>query len=101
MSKPEPVGFPLWNYADPTTHDVFNDALASMPRVGVIAMNSGRDMARGYAWGRIDSPGYVWPAHGGDGLDFMMAYAIHLATSKHNHAVREAFNQWHSTGRIG
>jgi hypothetical protein len=72
-----------------------------MPAYLVKATESARDMARGYAWGRMDAPGYQWPSHGGDGLDFSMAYAIHTITDRCVKDVREAFDRWHETGVIG
>lgn len=52
--------------------------------------------ATGYGWGRTDSPGYVWPQHKGDALDFGINYAIHTLTPGATHALREAFDMWHA-----
>ena len=52
--------------------------------------------AVGYVWGRTDAPGYVWPEHRGDALDFAMNYAIHVLTPGPTHALREAFELWHA-----
>jgi hypothetical protein len=96
-----PTDTPRWPFASQATHDHLKAQCDAMPAYLARATRSAQDMARGYAWGRMDAPGYQWPSHGGDGLDFSMAYAIHTVTDRYVHAVREAFDQWHETGVIG
>lgn len=56
--------------------------------------------AIGYGWGRTDAPGAKVPVHRGDALDFATAYTIHTSQGGVTHALREAYNMWHATGRI-
>lgn len=72
--------------------------LAPMDRDRMEHMGS---VARGYAWGREDSTDYRRPEHGGDALDFGIAYMIHVGTGNGGfRGVRHAFEQWYATGRI-
>lgn len=58
-------------------------------------------VGRGYAWGRQDSRGYRAPEHGGDALDFGIAYMIHVSTGNESFlSVRTAYEQWYETGGI-
>lgn len=98
------TGSPRWNFADPASHERLRELRDSLISPYDMLKGTSVDaqaMARGYAWGRIDSPGYTWPSHGGDGLDFAMAYAIHHLSDKCTHAIREAFEAWHKMGVIG
>ena len=55
----------------------------------------------GYGWGRQDAPGYQPPTHRGGALDFGIALALHYAGDTPTMAIREAYDAWHATGRIG
>lgn len=90
----------IYKFAQSATQDVLTDLRSRMSAHNAERNQNLMDMARGYGWGRIDSPGYTWPDHGGDALDFAISYAIHAAGPKGFHAVRDAFNQWHKIGEI-
>lgn len=87
-------------YASIHSQDTLSGLLAGMADAGKRHSEDMFSKATGYGWGRIDSSGFEWPAHHGDALDFAIAFAIHCAESGHTWAIREAYTQWHATGRI-
>ena len=91
---------PLHRYASTHSQDTLNALRAGMFEAGRRKSADMFSKATGYGWGRIDSPGFEWPAHRGDALDFAIAFAIHCAQGEHTYAIREAYIQWHKTGRI-
>ena len=87
-------------YASPRSQE----ALAALRDRGGEASRSYFDdlFAKGtaYAWGRMDSPGFSQPVHHGDAFDFAIAFTIHAGEDGATHAIREAYDAWHATGRI-
>lgn len=87
-------------YASPHSQDTLSALRAGMSEAGKRASEDMFSKATGYGWGRVDSPGFQWPAHQGDALDFAVSFAIHCAEGGHTWAIREAYDMWHATGRI-
>lgn len=89
-----------YRFAEPSHHaelEVLRDSNSGAVKATVDNLGA---VARGYAWAHADMPGYVAPTHGGDALDFALAYAIHAADARGHKPVRDAYAQWFEKGRI-
>lgn len=85
----------IYQYSDQAAHSELARLSTSVPRHTRDHAELMFHKAISYAWGRTDTPGYTYPTHGGDALDFGITYAIHVLTPGATHALREAFDLWH------